>query len=126
MVSQFGNPLPEKTAKLGYAIVSAMQQEALRFAMTPPVIRLQDAIFSNLTDPVNGQPSFEGVWRNQRNERCGSMTFNSDGSCYAEYDIFCPHPNDARWFVEMITAWGSEGAVRCEAQLIPSLEEAAK
>jgi len=46
------------------------------------------------------------VWRNARNERCGALTINSDGSFYAEYDLFCPHPRDTHWFVEMVTAWG--------------------
>jgi hypothetical protein len=61
------------------------------------------------------------VWRNARNERCGTLTINSDNSFYAEYDLFCPHPRDSRWFVEMVTAWGRGDLLRCEAKLIPCL-----
>jgi hypothetical protein len=49
------------------------------------------------------------------------LTFNCDGSFFAEYDLFCPHPRDVRWFVEMATAWGSGDVLRSEAKLIPSL-----
>lgn len=79
--------------------------------------------FTRVTDPANQQPGYEGVWRNARNVRCGTLTINSDGSFYAEYDLFFLHPRDKRWVVEMVTAWGDAATLRCEAQLIPSLEE---
>ena len=77
--------------------------------------------FTRVIDPGNQLPGYEGVWRNARNDRCGTLTINSDNSFYAEYDLFCPHPRDPRWFVEMVTAWGNETSLRSEATLIPSL-----
>ena len=65
---------------------------------------------------------YDQASRNARNERCGGLTINSDNSFFAEYDLFCPHPQDTRWFVEMVTAWGREESLRCEAKLIPSFE----
>ncbi len=121
MKSIFSSQLPKSLESLADEVVHALQQQAARYACVVPVIKLHNAMFSELTDPVNGQPSYEGVWRNPRNERCGSMTINSDGSCYAEYDVFCPHPQDTRWFVDMVTAWGREGSVRSDVNLIPSL-----
>lgn len=105
-------------------VVLALQQEAERFS-TPgatPKIELAALQFARVIDPGNKLTGYEGVWRNARNDRCGTLTINSDGSFFAEYDLFCPHPRDTRWFVEMVTAWGNAASIRCEAKLIPSLE----
>jgi hypothetical protein len=108
-------------AALAERIVKALQQEAVNFTATGamPKIELAAVQFTRVIDPGNQLPGYEGVWRNARNERCGTLTFNSDNSFYAEYDLFCPHPRDARWCVEMVTAWGRDETLRCEAKLIP-------
>jgi hypothetical protein len=117
------DPLPEELAEAAGRIVQALQQEAERYSATgaAPQILLSAVQFSQVTDPASRLPGYEGVWRNARNERCGTLTFNGDGSFYAEYDLFCPHPNDARWFVETVAAWGNAETVRSEAKLIPAL-----
>ncbi len=114
--------LPAEPAALAECIVAALQKEAdsLAAAGASPKIELAALQVTRVTDPSNRQPGFEGVWRNARSERCGMLTINSDGSFYAEYDLFCPHPKDARWFVELVTAWGAGKALRCEARLIPA------
>ena len=86
-----------------------------------PKIELAGVTFTRVIDPGNQLPGYEGVWRNARNDRCGTLTINSDNSFYAEYDLFCPHPHDPRWFVEMVTAWGNATSLRSEATMIPSL-----
>lgn len=115
--------LPVELNVLAERIVCALTEEAARFAVTDgtPQIELAAASFTRVIDPGNQLPGYEGVWRNSRNERCGCLTFNSDGSFYAEYDLFCPHPRDTRWFVEMVTAWGRADSLRVEAKLIPSI-----
>ncbi len=114
--------LPRELQLLAGRIVHALRQEATRFSpAVAPHIELAPVQFVRVTDPSNQQPGFEGFWRNARNERCGTLTINSDGSFYAEYDLFCPHPRDERWFVEMVTAWGAGETLRCEARLIPAL-----
>ena len=115
--------LPDKLVPLAERVVNALQQEAERFTATgaTPKIELQAVQFTQVTDPSNQLPGYEGVWRNARNERCGAINFNSDGSFYAEYDLFCQHPRDSRWFVEMVTAWGSGNLLRCEATLQPCM-----
>jgi len=104
-------------------IAAALQKEAERFTATgkAPKIELASVQFVRVTDPANLQPGFEGVWRNARNERCGTLTINSDGSFFAEYDLFCQHPRDAHCFVEMVTAWGQGDAVRSEVKLVQNL-----
>ena len=115
--------LPAALEAAARRIVIALQLEAERFSATgaAPCIDLAAAQFTCVVDPANQQPGYEGVWRNARKERCGSITFNSDGSFFAEYDLFCPHPRDARWFVEMVTAWGNADHLSSEATLIPAL-----
>jgi len=117
------NDLPAELQLLAGRVVHALQQEAERFSATgtAPKIELAPVQFVRVTDPASQQPGFEGIWRNARNERCGLLTINSDNSFYAEYDLFCAHPRDPRWFVEMVTAWGNESSLRCEASLITAL-----
>lgn len=105
--------------------MQALRIEATRHTATgaAPKIELASAKFTRVIDPANQQPGYEGIWHNTCNDRCGTLTFNSDGSFYAEYDLFCPHPRDTRRFVEMVTAWGNEETVRSEAKLVPSFEE---
>jgi hypothetical protein len=114
--------LPRELQLLAGRIVQALRQEAASFStVAAQQIELAPVQFSRVTDPANQQPGFEGIWRNARNERCGCLTINSDGSFYAEYDLFCPHPRDERRFVEMVTAWGRGDDVRSEAKLIPRM-----
>lgn len=115
--------LPAELEALAERIVSALQKVAANYTATgaTPQIELRKLQFTRVIDPGNQLPGYEGVWRNARNDRCGTLTFNSDGSFFAEYDLFCPHPRDVRWFVEMATAWGRGEVLRSEAKLIPSL-----
>ncbi len=111
--------LPAELEVVAERIARALGDEAARFSVGMPAIELSAIKFSKVIDPGNQLPGYEGIWRNEKGLRCGSLTFNSDGSFYAEYDLFCPHPTDARWFVEMVTAWGREESLRCEAQMVP-------
>jgi hypothetical protein len=119
--SKYSCQLPDELADLAANIVTALQGEAARFTSSVPQIILEAVDFTRVVDPGNQLPGFEGIWRNASLARCGSLTFNSDGSFYAEYDLFIPHPTDSRWFVEMVTAWGRADSLRVEAQMIPSL-----
>ena len=118
--------LPDDLKQLAECIDSALNVEAVRYTVPykTPQITLEEVSFTRVIDPGNQLPGFEGIWRNVRQARCGSLTFNSDGSFYAEYDLFCPHPTDARWFVEMVTAWGRGDELKVEAQMIRSLDDA--
>ena len=117
--------LPAELEVIAQRVVGALQHEAERFTNVgaTPRIELSAVQFVRVIDPGNQLPGYEGVWRNSRNDRCGALTFNSDNSFFAEYDLFCPHPRDTRWFVEMVTAWGRDADVRCEVKLIPSMKE---
>ncbi len=115
--------LPAAQQTQAARIVQALQKTAANYSApdAAPQIELAAVRFTRVIDPGNQLPGYEGVWRNARNERCGYVTFNSDGSFYAEYDLFCAHPRDSRWFVEMVTAWGRDESLRCEAKMIPSV-----
>ncbi|BCK87087.1 hypothetical protein MIZ01_0857 [Sideroxyarcus emersonii] len=113
--------LPAELEMLVERVVAALQQEAVRYTAigAAPKIEPSALQFVRVIDPGNQLPGYEGIWRNTRHDRCGSLTINSDNSFFAEYDLFCQHPRDPRWFVEMVTAWGDDESLRCEAKLIP-------
>jgi hypothetical protein len=117
--------LPVELEEVAQRIVIALRIEAEKYTAVgaTPKIEMSALQFIRVIDPGNQLPGFEGVWRNSRNARCGAMTFNSDNSFFAEYDLFCPHPRDTRWFVESVTAWGRDQTLRSEVKLIPSLKE---
>lgn len=123
MVVLASRVLPAELEALAERIVAALQKTAYNYTATgaTPKIELSALKFTRVIDPGNQLPGYEGVWRNARNDRCGTLTINSDNSFYAEYDLFCAHPRDTRWFVEMVTVWGNETSMRSEATLIPSL-----
>jgi len=115
--------LPPELEALAERIVSALQKEAANYTATGAVPKMDLAAvqFTRVIDPGNRLPGYQGVWRNARDERCGTLTINSDNSFFAEYDLFCPHPRDASRFVEMVTAWGRGDVMRSEAKLVPTL-----
>lgn len=115
--------LPVELEALAERIAMALQKEAANHTATgaTPKIGLAALQLTRVIDPGNQLPGYEGVWRNASNDRCGMLAINSDGSFFAEYDLFCPHPRDPRWFVEMVTVWGRGDVLRSEAKLIPNL-----
>jgi hypothetical protein len=117
--------LPVELEAVAQRVVLALRQEAEKYTAVgaAPKIELSALQYSRVIDPGNQLPGYDGVWRNSQNYRCGALTFNSDNSFFAEYDLFCPHPRDTRWFVESVTAWGRDETLRCEVKLIPSLKE---
>lgn len=113
-------PPPEVEA-IARHLVEILRGEAIKYVAAErlPGIRLDGLALAAVTDPANGRPGWEGVWRNALNERVGRLTINSDGSFYAEYDLCVRHPNKAGWFVEAVTAWGRGDRLKAEARLLP-------
>jgi hypothetical protein len=70
-------------------------------------------------DPASGQSSLVGIWRDANGQRVGSIIFHCDGSFFAEYDVVEPHPQDRRWFVEAVNAWGKNNTIKSEPRLLP-------
>jgi hypothetical protein len=112
--------LPPQVESAALRLVSMLRAEAAKFLAADklPDIRLESAVLTISVDPSNGQPGYEGTWRNHLNERVGKLIVNSDGSFYAEYDVCVRHPNKPQWFVEAVTAWGRDGAIKAEPRLI--------
>lgn len=115
--------LPAELETLTAQILNALRAKASEVANEDVLLNLSLSalVFDKVTDPGNQLPGYEGILRNERKSRCGSLTFNSDGSFYAEYDLFMLHPSDARWFVEMVTVWGCKDKLRSELQMSPNL-----
>lgn len=114
--------LPATWLKTAEQLCRVLAQEAARYGADPlPPIRLQDAVFVEVTDPANRLPGYQGTWRNRQGIRCGSLTLNSDGSYYAEYDVLALHPHKPNWFVEAVTVWGRDGVVKTEPRLLAAV-----
>jgi hypothetical protein len=114
--------LPEALIVLGQKLCTVLSLEAERYlSENPPLIRLLDARFTCVIDPANGLPGYEGVWRDARGQKCGSLTINSDGSFHGEYDLLVLHPRKSGWFIEAITVWGRDGVVKAEPRLLAAV-----
>lgn len=81
----------------------------------------EQAEFEASRDPYSGEETLCFYWKDRRGHRIGEMKFHGDGSFYAEYDVVQPHPTDPNWFVEGVTAWGRDGAIKSEPKLLPAL-----
>lgn len=114
--------LPDDLVELGVKLCLVLSQEARLYAADQaPVIRLEDACFTRVIDPSNGLPGYEGVWRDQRAQKRGSLTINSDGSFHGEFDLLMLHPKKPRWFIEAVTVWGHDGIVKAEPRLLAAV-----
>ncbi len=82
----------------------------------------QAAQFQLVQDPFSGQFNLKGIWQNARGEYQGHLQFQSDDSCYAEYNVCQPHPNKPAWFIDNALAWGKIDTLKTELSLLPSLE----
>lgn len=114
--------LPDELRELGARLCAVLGEEARRYAAgQAPAIRLDEAIFTRVIDPANGLPGYEGVWRDTRAQKRGSLIINSDGSYFAEFDVLVLHPSKPRWFVEAVTVWGRDGVVKAEPRLLAAV-----
>lgn len=87
-----------------------------------PLISVDRARFSLDRDPASGLDSLVGTWCGPTGAREGGLTIHADGSFFAEYDVIRPHPEDRRWFVEAVTAWGRDELIKSEPRLLPALD----
>ncbi len=113
--------LPAELATLAERLCEVLTMEARRYQPDAPAIQLASAQLRQVTDPANGQPGYDGQWRDARGQKCGILAINSDGSYYAEYDVLVLHPRKPRWFVEAVTAWGRDGLVTAEPRLLAAV-----
>lgn len=114
--------LPADLARIGLRLCQALSAEARRYAgADAPLIRLEEAVFTQVTDPSNGQAGYEGVWRDPRAQKRGSLTINTDGSYQGEFDLLVLHPLKPAWFIEAVTVWGRDGVVKAEPRLLAAV-----
>lgn len=111
--------------QLGKDICQSMLQaiEKMGFSelesMNKPIF--DKAVFSLHQDPFTQEENLTGYWYDDYQQRIGNIQFNSDGSFYAEYDIVRLHPSKKNWFVEAMSAWGTNGNIKTEAKLLPTV-----
>lgn len=74
--------------------------------------------FELVQDPFTGLFNLNGSWYDQRGQRIGRLQFQSDDSCYAEYNIGKQHPGKQQWFVDNVIAWGKPDTLKTEPALL--------
>jgi hypothetical protein len=112
----------ERYRTLTQAVWTALSAEVDRLGFPPGTVAvgLPDAAEYRLErDPATGLDSLVGIWRDARGNKCGTLLIHADGSFFAEYDVIREHPQNDRWFVEAVTAWGRGDIIRSEPRLLP-------
>ncbi len=77
-----------------------------------------EAEFRLVTDPYSQHDDLVGYWFDYKKQRVGQIQFHSDGGFYAEYDVLKPHPAKPGYFFDTMNAWGREGFIKTEPQLL--------
>lgn len=114
--------LPDSLVELGVKLCAVLSAEARLYAGDKaPTIHLEDAAFARVIDRASDLPGYEGVWRDARAQKCGSLVINSDGSYYGEFDLLVLHPRKPNWFIEAVTVWGRDGVVKAEPRLLAAV-----
>jgi hypothetical protein len=116
------NQLDLSTWAMAERICLKMRSEAEGFGLQQDATEIapQTLQFEWRDDPAGGN-SLQGTWRDKNGYRCGMLVFNADGSFYAEHDVARPHPNDQRWFIEAVTAWGRGDTIKSELRLLEAV-----
>jgi hypothetical protein len=113
-----------KIKKLANKIIKKLQHEVFKLGFQSDEITLKsadEAIYRLEKDTVNDKYSLVGDWRDEKGIKIGSLLFHSEEHFFVEQDIIKPHPNDKRFFVEAVNAWGKSGNIKAEARLIARL-----
>lgn len=77
-----------------------------------------EAEFRLVTDPYTQHDDLVGYWFDDKKQRVGQIQFHGDGGFYAEYDVLKPHPAKPDFFIDTMNAWGKEGLIKTEPQLL--------
>lgn len=105
------------------AICTEFEQAYQKAGFNGELIQNLDSIeYSLVKDDFSGEFSLQGVWNNTMGYKQGMLLLHPDGNYFAEYDVVKPHPSKSKWFVEAITVWGKEFAIKSEPRLIPAVE----
>ena len=113
---------------LAETLCRTLRDEAGRLGFDPATLSGADVLtaeFRLQTDPASGRQGLLGEWFDRHRCRVGMLLFHADGSFFAEHDIVRPHPGNPGLFVEAVEAWGRGPDIRCEARMMPMIEESA-
>lgn len=105
-------------------LCQALRNELLKIGLPAEHIDpdIDRAEYSLSRDPASGEDALIGIWRDPGGHKQGEMLIHGDGSFFAEYDVIAAHPQNSRWFVEAVTAWGRNDTVKAEPRLLPLVE----
>lgn len=102
----------------------AFRNALMNLGADGPLVRPAEAgqcRYSTATDPYDGAERLIGEWVDGNGFRYAHFVRYGDGRMFAEHDVLQPHPDGSGQFVEAVEIWGSAGALKHEARLLPSL-----
>lgn len=108
-------------AELGQRVCSVLEQEIVKLGLddnAPPRVDFAAADCRLEKDTGSGEDCLMGEWRDDKGHMLGNFVFHADGSFFAEYDVVRAHPQQPRFFVEAVTAWGRYNTIKSEPRLI--------
>ncbi len=113
----------DEQRKYGEAICRALSESirdlGLAGADSPKGFPVFDeAEFCLVTDPYSRHDDLVGYWFDAKRQRVGQIQFHGDGGFYAEYDVLKPDPVKPDYFIDTMNAWGREGRIKTEPQLL--------
>ena len=110
----------ENLHKIWQALRMCVARSGIKDAMT--ILPGPDqAEYSLQVDPFDKGETLLAVWKTPSGVRQGELQIRPDGTVFAEMDIVRDHPNDVRWFVEAVTAWGRPESIKTELRLLPAV-----
>lgn len=106
----------------GSSICNAITESIRQLGFTEPGRSgfpvFERAEFRLVTDPYTQHDDLVGYWFDEKKQRVGQIQFHGDGGFYAEYDVLQPHPGKSGYFIDTMNAWGREGLIKIEPQLL--------
>lgn len=108
--------LNEVWQALRLRLVDTGMEEALNVIPRPEL-----ASYRRQIDPFDSSETVVGTWHDEHGSQTGEVQIRANGSVYAEVDVIRNLPNDGRWFVEAVTAWGESGNLKSELRLIATV-----
>ncbi|MAD47673.1 MAG: hypothetical protein CMI02_20035 [Oceanospirillaceae bacterium] len=98
---------------------AALKQTLADIKITLPGLDADFSDMENRADPFDGSVTLFCHWRDPHNNLIGSVQVHDSGRIFAEYDVIQNHPTKPGWFIEAVSVWGDDTALRSELRMMP-------
>jgi len=102
-------------------VACALRNQLLRSGLPDVVIPSHPQSCKLARDPYDGTTTLVGEWQNPKGKVIGSVVIHESGQLFAELDVLRLLPEDTRWLVDAVVAFGTAGDLRSELRLTPAI-----